>query len=107
MKGIKTVLKKVAFSRKRGRKKCLYGLANSHIAEQASYLAESPHGQLPFKRGTASSVFKKSLAFLPNKTLVKRYLTLLTTKCLFFCFTKNTLGLQRPILTKYASTDDC
>lgn len=75
--------------------KCLYAVANSHIAEQASHLAESPHGQLPFKRGKASSVLEKnkSLAFLPNKTLVKRYLTLLTTKCLFFPFHTNNVRL--------------
>lgn len=55
MKRIKTVLKKVAFSQKEGRKKkqCSYADANSHIEEQASLLAESPHGPLPFKTGKA------------------------------------------------------
>lgn len=61
MKRIKTVLEKVAFSPKRKKKEiCLYAVANSDIAEQASDLAESPHGQLPFKRGKASSVFLKN-----------------------------------------------
>lgn len=50
---------------------------------------------------------KKPLAFLPNKTLVKRYLTLLTTKCLFFCFTNEQVRLTETYFREKCSTDDC
>lgn len=83
---------KVAFSPKRKKEKCLYVVANSQIAEQTSHLAESPHMQLPFKRGKAI-LSLKSVAFLPNKTLVKRYLTLVTNKISFFCFTDEQVRL--------------
>lgn len=89
----------------------MYAVAHSHIAERAGHLAESLHGQLPFKRGKASSVLK-TISFPPKETLVERYSTLLTTKCLFFPVSQiNKLGLQRPISEKEkktnASTDDC